>query len=67
MLSLHVAEGLILKQHIVHEFVPLDEAVAVGVHLAVSTRDNNKKGGRSPSVVPSVAVGRIESISALRG
>ena len=33
MLRFHVAEGLVLKQHVVHELIPLDRAVRVSVNL----------------------------------
>jgi len=33
MLGLHIAEGLVLKQHVVHELVPLDGTVGVSVNL----------------------------------
>ena len=33
MLGFHVTEGLVLKQHVIHEFIPLDGTVGIGVNL----------------------------------
>ena len=33
VLGFHVAEGLVLQQHVIHEFIPLDTSVGVSVNL----------------------------------
>ena len=33
VLSLHVREGLILEQHVVHELIPLDSAARICINL----------------------------------